>query len=265
MDAIFPFLLYILIGAASGVLAGLVGVSGGVITVPCLFFAFRMLDFPDDVSMHTAIGTSLAAMCFNGLSSTWAHAKRKMVRWDIFFAMLVGMILGSVCGAFAADNFSTVFLEMFFGLFACLLGLHFLRPYLLEVRKAKSAGRTLLNLYGFGIAFISNILGIGGGIITVPTLIHHKIPEKQAIATSAATGFVITLLGAVFYLGLGVRHTPIPDSLGYLYLPAFFAVGLASFAMAPYGAALTHRASPALLRRIFGGVLFLTGITMLIF
>lgn len=265
MDEILPFILYILIGTSSGLLAGLLGISGGVITVPCLFFIFRMLDFPGDVMMQTAIGTSLAAMCFNALSSTWAHARRQMVRWEVFFKMLLGIIFGSLLGAFAADVFSSVFLEMFFGLFAALLGLHFLHPYLPQLHKAKPAGSALLNLYGLGIAFLSNILGIGGGIITVPTLIHHKIPEKQAIATSAATGFVITLLGAIFYLQLGPSHTPVPHSVGYLYLPAFIAVGLSSFVMAPFGAVLTERASPALLRRIFGGVLFLTGISMLIF
>jgi len=262
---ILPFFLYILVGGISGILAGLLGISGGVITVPCLYFIFRFMDFPIELSMQTAIGTSLAAMCFNALSSTWAHAKRGMVKWDIFAAMLPGMILGSVFGAFAADNFSSVFLEMFFGLFACLLGLHFLHPYLPEMHKAKAIKRRILSLYGLGIAFLSNILGIGGGIITVPTLVHHKIPEKQAIATSAATGFVITFLGALFYLNFGEEHTAIPHSVGYLYLPAFIAVGLSSFVLAPLGATLSHHASPALLKRVFGAVLFVTGLTMLIF
>ncbi|MFI5334495.1 MAG: TSUP family transporter, partial [Chlamydiales bacterium] len=117
---------------------------------------------------------------------------------------------------------------------------------------------------GCGIAYLSNILGIGGGIITVPTLLHYKIPEKQAIATSAATGFVITLLGAFFYLDLGTRHLEIPYSIGYLYFPAFIVVGLISFVLAPYGARLAYIIPPAILRKVFGGVLFCTGILMLI-
>ncbi|MBI2743247.1 MAG: sulfite exporter TauE/SafE family protein [Chlamydiales bacterium] len=259
-------LLYALIGTTAGLFAGLLGISGGVITVPCLFFIFRFLDFPQAFSMHLAIGTSLAAMFFNGVSSTLAHKKRNGVVWEIFKGMLPGIVLGSLIGAFFADRLSSVILEMIFGLFACLLGIHFLRPFFNpKAHQQKAPGKSRLGLYGLLISFISNILGIGGGIITVPTLLHHQVPEKKAIGTSAATGMVVSLFGAIFYLYYGLDAISFPYSVGYLYLPAFIIISVTSSITAIYGAFLTSRLSPAHLRRIFGIALIAIGIIMLLF
>ena len=261
---ILAIILYAIIGSTAGLFAGLLGISGGVITVPCLFFIFRFLDFPQAFCMQMAIGTSLAAMVFNTLSSTWAHSKRKVVVWDIFKGMLLGIILGSLLGAYFGDRLSSVFLAMIFGLFACLLGINFLYPYFtLTSRKKKNPGAVRLTLYGVFIAFISNILGIGGGIITVPILLHHQIPERRAIGTSAATGFVITFFGALSYLYFGYGELSLPYTFGFIYLPAFLTIGLTSSISAVYGAFLTQRLSPPLLRRIFGLALLAVGLVML--
>lgn len=259
--------LYALIGTTAGLFAGLLGISGGVITVPCLFFIFRFLDFPQAFAMQLAIGTSLASMVFNGLSSTLSHSKRKSVGWDLFKAMLPGIVFGSLIGAYFGDRLSSTILEMVFGLFACILGLHFLRPFFNpKAHRTLPPGKTKLGAYGLLISFISNILGIGGGIITVPVLLHHQIPEKRAIGTSAATGLIISLFGALFYLYYGA-DAPIASAytIGYLYLPAFLVISVTSSLTAIYGASLTARLSPAVLKRIFGFALMAIGLIMLLF
>ena len=170
---ILAIILYAILGSISGLLAGLLGISGGVVTVPCLFFIFRLLDFPLAFSMQVAIGTSLAAMVFNAFSSTWAHSRKKGVVWDLFKGMLLGIILSSLLGAYFGDLLSSLLLELLFGIFACLLGIQFLHPFfLLKASRQKTPNKVRLSLYGLTIAFISNILGIGGGVITVPTLLY---------------------------------------------------------------------------------------------
>ncbi len=260
---ILAIILYAILGSISGLLAGLLGISGGVVTVPCLFFIFRLLDFPLAFSMQVAIGTSLAAMVFNTFSSTLAHSKKKAILWDLFKGMLPGIILGSLLGAYFGDLLSSLFLELLFGIFACLLGIQFLHPFfLLKASRQKTPNKAKLSLYGLTIAFISNILGIGGGVITVPTLLYHHIPERRAIGTSAATGFVITFFGALFYLYFGLGEVAAPHTIGFIYLPAFIVIGITSSISAVYGAFLTQKLSPPLLRRLFGVVLILVGLVM---
>ena len=124
--------------------------------------------------------------------------------------------------------------------------------------------KTRYNLYGLVIAFISNILGIGGGIITVPTLLYHHTPERRAIGTSAATGGVITLLGALSYLYFGLKETSsLPSTVGFIYVPAFLIVAITSSITAPYGALLTQRLPSLLLHRLLGIALIVTGLVML--
>ncbi len=257
------FLLYLLVGSMSGLLAGLLGISGGVFTVPCLFFLFRYLDFPPNYVMHMAIGTSLASMVFNALAATIAHARKKNVLWDLFKQLLPGIIIGSIIGGFTADFLSTPILETIFAIFISVLGFHFIRPFFQSPKKTVWPGKRLLGIYGAVIAFLANILGIGGGTMTVPTLLHHQIPEKKAIATAAATGLVITFFGALSYMAFGVNDVKVPLSFGYIYLPAFLIVSFSSLFTVGYGADLTDRLSPLALRRIFGSLLLIIGLLML--
>lgn len=256
--------IYGVIGAVAGVLAGLLGISGGVVTVPCLYFMFRGLGIAPGLEMHLAIGTSLASMVINALSATYVHAQNRAVIWEIVKRMTPGIVLGSIIGAFMADLLSGVILEMLFGFFACLLGVYFLRPFTHKLDGSEPMPSSVkLNSVGAGIAAISNILGIGGGILTVPALLHFKVPEKKAIGTAAATGVLITALGALAYLVFGYSQTEIGWSIGFLYLPAFVMISLVSFITARLGASLTHRLSPAHLRRLFALALLAVGLAML--
>jgi uncharacterized membrane protein YfcA len=255
---------YALLGIVAGLLSGLLGIGGGVVTVPCLVLIFGLLKFPPDSIMHMAIGTSLAAMVFNTISSTWAHNRRGAVLWDVVIRMMPGIVVGSILGALVAHLLSGDILEIAFGLFAICLGIYLLRPYHLHEGDHRLPGTVALSGVGCGLGWISNILGIGGGIITVPILVAYRVPEKKAIATSAATSFSISLLGALSYLYFGLKHASVKESIGYLYLPAFIVISIATFLAAPYGAKLTHILSPPLLRRIFAGALILTGLVMVL-
>lgn len=263
MLLLVSILSYLVVGVISGALAGLLGISGGVVTVPVLFFLFRLLGFPQDNVMQIAIGTSLAAMVFNALSSSLVHAHKKAVLWQVCKNMTPGIILGSLIGALIGDLLSSDVLKLFFALFSCLLGLQFMRPsFSFLDKKHRTPSKMRWGVYGTGIALISNLLGIGGGILTVPTLIYHHIPEKQAIGTSAATGVLITFIGALFYLYFGMNERVYPHTLGFIYLPAFFIISFISVIAARYGAILSNHLSPPLLRRIFGVVLLMIGLLM---
>lgn len=261
---ILAYIAYVFVGILAGILAGLLGIGGGLITVPCLFAIFYLLDFPQPYVMHLAIGTSLAAMVFNSFSSAWGHHRHNMVLWDVFKMMMPGIILGAIAGAYLANLLSGIVLEALFGIGAVLLGVRFL----FTKKKWEDGEHPLPNFAtlsgtGFLISAVSNILGIGGGMFTVPSLLYFRVGEKKAIGTSAAISFFISLLGAASYFYFGFGLTSFNYTFGYVNLPAFIVIGVVSVFAAHYGVKLTQKLDPAVLRKIFGGALIITGLLML--
>ena len=256
---------YPMIGVVAGILGGLLGIGGGVITVPCLLYIFHLMKFPQPYIMHMAIATSLSAMIFNTAAATWAHNKRDNVLWKMFKRMLPGLVIGSVIGALIAVWLSGVFLEIVFGIFLCTLAYVFYRKKAIQVGTHKLPPTPMLSLYCCGIGTISNLLGIGGGSMTVPLLTSFKISDRNAIGTSAASTCVTTVLGTISYLIFGLSDTNTPETIGLIDLPAFLIIGIVALLCAPFGAKLTHEISPGKVRKIFALVLALTGLSLIFF
>ncbi len=253
------------VGAVAGVLSGLLGVSGGMVTVPCLLLIFNMTGFPKEYLMQTAIGTSLAAMVINAAASTWAHHRKLNVKWDLFRWMTPGILIGSVCGAMIAHLMSSTILEFFFGIFACSIAIYVLfSKQHHDEESERLPNKMVLNTLSFGIAAFSNVLGIGGGVIMVPIFMAYRVSMKKAVATSTATTITISLFGAISYLFLGAQQTQTPDTFGYLYLPAFVIISVVSIFGAFLGVYLTHKIAVPYLKKIFAGFLFVAGLLMLI-
>lgn len=215
--------------------------------------------------MQLAIGTSLASMVSNALSSTWSHHRAHDVLWSVFTRMALGLILGSMFGAYLGQHLSTFSLKLIFAAFALYMGVYFYRkkePH--EETHWLLPSPRLLDALGFGVGVISNLLGIGGGSLIVPALVACKIPMKKAVGTSAATGGLVTFMGALAYLFWGYGQTLYPHCLGYIYLPAFFVLTPTTFLIAPLGAKLTRRLPTVKLRRYFAILMVLIGLSMLV-
>ncbi len=253
---------YLVIGSVAGILAGLLGIGGGIVTVPCLLLVFNLLGYPQTYLMHMAIGTSLAAMVFNTISSTCAHHKRHGVLWNIVRKMLPGLVIGSVLGAVSAEYLSGIILEIFFGCFLIGIGILFLRKHQPHLEEHKLPSPPVFTLISAGIGWLSNLLGIGGGVITVPVLTSFKVQSKKAIGTSAATSLCISSIGALSYLWIGLGKLPFHETVGYINLPAFALIGIATFIAAPIGAKWTHQLSEHVLKRFLGVMLVLVGAAM---
>ncbi len=262
MSLIVVYLVYAVVGALAGVLGGLLGIGGGIITVPCLLYIFHVLDIAQPFQMHMAIATSLAAMIFNTAASTWAHHQKKHVLWEVFRRCVPGVIMGSILGAFIANKLPGVILEVFFGIFLCVLAIYFYRQKAVIQETHKLPSTITLNCLGGVVGTISNILGIGGGSLTVPLLTAFKIRDKNAIGTSSAITCITTICGTITYMILGWKDLPL-EPLGLINPAAFFIVGVMAVALAPLGVKLTTTIDPQKTRRIFAGILALTGISLL--
>lgn len=257
------FLLYLVLGACAGVLAGLFGVGGGIIIVPVLVFSFTAQGFDASVLTHLAVGTSLATIIFTSLNAIREHHRLKAVRWPIFGWMTVGILIGSGFGALTASHIQGPHLQKIIGVFALLVSVQLaldLRP------KAHRGvpGKLGLSVAGTLIGWASAIFGIGGGSLTVPFLTWRSVPMQQAVATSSACGLPIAIFSAISFMILGWHDPLLPaHSFGFVYLPAMLGIALTSMFFARFGARLAHKLSPRLLKRLFAALLFCVGLTFL--
>lgn len=258
------FLLYLVLGACAGVLAGLFGVGGGLIIVPVLVFSFAAQGFDQSILTHLAVGTSLATIIFTSINSVREHHKRGAVRWPIFVWMSLGILLGAAVGAFTATSIQGPMLQKIIGVFAIVIALQMALD--LKPKASREVpGKPGLVAAGGVVGWASAIFGIGGGSLTVPFLTWRSVPMQQAVATSSATGLPIALFSALSFMVLGQGNEHLPQwSIGYVYLPAMVGIALTSMFFARLGARLAHRLSPRVLKRLFALLLLCVGASFLL-
>lgn len=256
--------LYLVLGAVAGVVAGLFGIGGGLLIVPVLIFSFTLQGMPVDVLTHSAVATSLATIVFTSVASIRAHHRRGAVCWPLFPPLTGGILCGAFAGVWIAGALNGVLLQALFGVFALLVALQMafdLRP----ARGRRAPTRPELVGAGGVVGCASAIFGIGGGTLTVPYLHWRSLEMPQAVATSAACGLPIALVGALGNIVSGWNQTELADwHLGYIYLPAFAGIVLTSSFTARYGASLAHRLPQKTLKRIFALLLLVVGARFLI-
>ena len=260
-------LLYLITGAFAGFSAGLLGIGGGLIIVPVLYFIFSTQGYDQQHLMHMALATSLATIIVTSISSTIAHHRKQAVNWPIVLLLSPGICIGAWFGAGYASQLDTATLKPIFGLFElCVAALMFSRYQNQQHHVSINQLNTVLG--GGLIGGISSIVGIGGGTLTVPFLSWHNINIKNAIATSAACGLPIAMVATASYISSGIGFTDIHNSqqsmFGFVQLYAFLFITISSFLFAPLGARLTHKISDVLLKKIFSLVLLALGLKMLL-
>ncbi|MFO7594958.1 MAG: sulfite exporter TauE/SafE family protein [Desulfocurvibacter africanus] len=258
------WLVYLGVGAGAGILAGLLGVGGGVVIVPALVFAFTGLGYPAEHIMHLALGTSLASIMFTSISSFRAHHKRGAVLWNVVKAITPGIIVGTYAGTYVASMLSTGFLKGFFVAFLYWVSIQMLLNIKPKPKRALP-GTPGMFAAGSTIGVVSSLVGIGGGSLSVPFMTLCNIPMHTAVGTSAAIGFPIAVAGAVGYLvnGLSAQGLP-PMSIGYISMPALIGVAGMSVLTAPLGAKLAHALPVDKLKKIFALLLIITATRMLV-
>lgn len=255
-------LLSMLTGVIAGMLAGLFGIGGGLVIVPALVAIFKYQQFPTESIMLMALGTSLATIIFTAWVSATTHHRLGAVLWSSVFRLAPGITLGTVVGSYFAGQLSTETLKWLFCGFLLWVALQMAMAIKPRMRQSRHP-KWLDGLAGLGIGFISALVGIGGGTLTVPYLVNGGTPIKNAVATSSACGFPIALVGTASYVLLGWEVIDLPLwSLGYVYLPAFFGVVFFSILTAPLGAKLAHALPTQKLKGYFSLLLVLVAVKM---
>ena len=255
--------LLLVIGAFAGVLAGLLGVGGGIVLVPAFFYAFTVLGYDSPQLMQLCLGTSLATIIVTSIRSGLAHHKKGAVDLTILKTWAPGIVVGAIIGVAVATSLRSTALQAIFGILAIIVGAYmaFGRDTwrIADAMPRGIARATLSPLLGF----LSVLMGIGGGSFGVPVMSLYNVPIHRAVATAAGFGVIIAVPSVIGFLFADLSGTIPPYSIGAVNLVAFVLVIAMTLITAPWGAALAHRMNPRPLKRVFGVFLILVALNML--
>ncbi len=258
--------IFLLTGVASGFVAGLLGVGGGIIIVPVTYFILLNLGYNSEIVMHVAVASSLGTICFTSISSIKSHLKLKNTNLKIVKKWAIGIIIGSILGSLSASSTSGENLVIIFVILAFLISTNMLfqqKPILLsdDLPSSKVINLSISSLIGF----FSSIIGIGGGSFSVPALTMFSKKIHEAVGTSAVFGFLIALPATITFIitGLGKQGLPF-YSIGYVNILVVLMISITSIFTAGYGARVSINIDKSVLRKIFAIFLLLTCASLII-
>ncbi|MGJ8617472.1 MAG: sulfite exporter TauE/SafE family protein [Sulfitobacter sp.] len=256
-------LLLMAIGAFAGVLAGLLGVGGGIVLVPAFFYAFQTLGYAGPQLMQMCLATSLATIIVTSIRSVHSHNKKGAVDWEILRTWAPGIVIGAILGMLLVAQLRTNTLQIIFGGLALIVGLYMgLGRAHWRVGQAMPTGMARAALSP-SVGFLSVLMGIGGGSFGVPLMSLYNTPIHRAVATAAGFGVLIAVPAVIGFLFVDMTQGKPPLTLGAVNLVAFFIVIAMTLITAPLGVKLAHAMDPKPLKRVFAVFLVLVALNML--
>ncbi len=269
-------LIYLLIGIFSGTLSGLLGIGGGIVVVPALLFCFQSMHlFPEQLSMHLATGTSLAAMIGTTISSATTYAQQKLVVWPVFLRFFPGLCAGMICGSFLAQHLSKCLLMNAFAVFLALIGIHLLLSQAsTKKHRTQDAGLSLswsttvfILIIALCVGTLSTLFGIGGGLLIVPFFLFIGMPMNESSGTSALCGVPIATIGTCIVTFANWSETAtntVPwGTIGNVYWPAALIITISSMLFAHIGSKSAVKIKSVTRKRMLSIILFLCSMNML--
>lgn len=248
----------------AGIMAGLLGVGGGIVLVPMLFWLLSLSDFPTGIFMHMAVATSLSTIMFTSMSSAWAHNKRDAIDLKLLRLWAPAMMLGALSGGLVSRYIDADELKAIFGIIALLVAANMARPKPLVLSDDLPESRIAHIAISGVTGLFSSLMGIGGGTLSVPILSAFSVEIRRAVGTASAFGVVIAVPAVIGFVlsGLGVEGRP-PLSLGYVNIAAALVILPFTVGFAPVGARIAHSVDTKWIKRAFAFFLFITAIRML--
>lgn len=254
--------LLLVIGAFAGVIAGLLGVGGGIVLVPAFFYAFTVLGYGGPQLMQVCLATSLATIIVTSVRSVLAHHRRGAVDWQVLRGWAPGIAIGAMAGVAVAAGLRSVVLQAIFGGLGLVVGLYLLLGRA-EWRLAdRMPDNPRLSVMATAVGFLSVLMGIGGGSFGVPLMALHNVAIHRAVATAAGFGLVIAVPSVAGFLLLPVENAP-PYTVGAVNLVAFAVIVATTLVTTGWGVRLAHAMDPKPLKRVFAVFLILVALNML--
>ncbi|REL26423.1 sulfite exporter TauE/SafE family protein [Thalassotalea euphylliae] len=258
------FVFCLVLGALVGLLAGLLGIGGGLVIVPALVYLLPIAGVEPALVMPVALATSLATIVLTSISAVRAHHKNRNIPWELARQIMLVVAVGALLGAFIADTLSGQTLTYIFATAVSLLAVYMLA----SIRKPTSRAMPsafVFQVSGLVTGVMASLMGIAGGAILIPLLSYFGVQMRQSIGVATACGLVVALFGSLGYIITGLEQSALPTwSLGYIYLPALLGISLTSSLFARYGVKLSAKLPVRTLKKGFAVFLILVAIRMAI-
>ncbi|NOZ66726.1 MAG: sulfite exporter TauE/SafE family protein [Alphaproteobacteria bacterium] len=265
MEIYGPLILLMLAtGLVGGLMAGLMGIGGGIVIVPVLEFALGFIGVDPSIRMHVAVATSLATIIPTSISSARAHHRRGAVDFALVKIWGPAIFLSAAFGSWLASRAGSDVLSIIFATVASLVALKMILP-LEKIRLADGVPRGIFTPVLPGVVgMVSTMMGIGGGAMSVTILTLFNVPIHRAVGTSALFGLFIALPGTIGYMILGQGNMLLPPgSVGFVNVIGFLILSPATFLAAPLGARIAHALTQRQLSMTFGAFLMVAAARML--
>lgn len=256
--------LLLAIGAFAGVIAGLLGVGGGIVLVPAFYYAFGHLGYDSPWLFQICLATSLATIVVTSVRSVLAHNRKGAVDWSILKTWAPGIVGGAIIGVFTATALRTPALQAIFGVLGLVVGLYLgfgRQDWRIGPQMPKGVTRAVLSPI---LGFLSVLMGIGGGSFGVPVMSLYGVPIHRAVATAAGFGVIIAVPSVIVFLLVQVPPSGRPPfTIGSVNLVAFALVIAMTLITTPLGVRLAHAMDPRPLKRAFAVFITLVALNML--
>lgn len=261
------FWVFPLLGLVAGLMAGLLGIGGGLILMGALVWMLPSLGIPQAQVMHVALASAMASIVATGISSSLAHHRRGSVLWPTVGWMIPGLLLGGWLGSGLAVLLDEQVLRWVVAVYCVLAAIQLqfgkVRPRPVDGAEPVPRGWPM-SVAGTAIGVLSAVVGIGGGSMTVPLLVWRGVLPVRAVGSSSAAGVVVAVASAAGFVLHAPQDLQLPHSVGYIYLPAAIGVSVASMFAAPWGTRLAHRLSPRALRAVFACFMVVIGTSLVL-
>lgn len=246
----------------AGLLAGMLGIGGGLIIVPLLIYLLPIMGIPPELVVPTAIATSLATVCMTTASASRSHAKHGLMDKFWLARVLPGLSIGAMTGAYLVTVIDPDWLKRIFSVVLIALAARMVLPQKTG-EPMISVSKRMVALGGYVIGTVSGLVGIGGGALTVPFLTKMRLPVRQAIAISSLGSFIIGCSSVAMFIANGWLSDKAAGALGLIHIPAWIGISIASVLMAPMGAKLAHKLPVKQLQRVFAAFLIIVAIQLI--
>lgn len=257
------------VGIAVGFLSGLVGIGGGVLIVPFLYFFYAHPSWSgavvaESVLVPMAHATSLFVIVPTAAAGTFTYMRAHLVAWKAAVPIAAFSIAAAAVGATIALELPAHAISVAFGLFLVITGVQ------LAGRKPRADGRpmrlhlSVTAVTGTVIGMVSSVLGVGGGLVAIPMLLYVvRLDVARVAATSLAVVGLAALSGAVTYIinGAGTTGRP-PGSFGYVHVTAAIPLAIGAIVAVRWGAKANQRVNRKVLRWAFGIAFILLGLKL---
>lgn len=259
---ILQWALFVFIGLVAGFFSGVIGIGGGFLIVPTLYWVLTLKGYSEPRALAQSIATSLGVMIFTTSASAISHALKKATVWRTFFFITLGSLFGAILGPFFSNVLPTDSVKVILAIFEILVGVYLI--FRLTPKEHIDLGPKVLSPFfyipfGFVVAVFGSLVGVGGGIFIVPMLIMARYPIKNAVATSSICIVPLALIATLTYVILAQKNGPTPIGQ-VINIPALICMSVAAIIASPIGVMTCHKVSDGKLRVFFGIVLITLGV-----